>query len=493
MSRRALSLLILYCGITAKWQAVSQTGVRPTTNHAQISSSPLLSWTISEWKEWRDKQISLILTPYTSGSGETLLNRENAIAKANDAYAFLKPILDEEPDYFSRDSLRAHVIGNFVKFVTAQHWMALTDANRLDTHGLGMTLSDVDYWPFAKEYLEFPILLKSQPFLEAMASPSSYKAAVDMIEQQNQTLPPSRKWVVFPFLAQFVKSVDDLTYGRLLVLIPNDLGPHGGIIDRWILFAIATPDLAPNLNVQSVSMISVYQRAVGKNFETYPMDFFRQRDTSTNKIIIVPTVLTPERPSKNCYDCHKTSVVPIYPALEYRFSANGTLVPKSDGVGFLPARLNRLIEGYGAQNYAGVQDLDAYGPGLGPVGQSRPEKDLRSAAQSLGITLTPRSYDNVRKAMNCAECHDSSFSRVNYLQGVRSNRDVLAFERHEGILQTYLEEGWMPPGPGPELTSNALTLNERRVLWKALTLEYLDLDRQSGVFIDWLKGKVSSP
>lgn len=494
MSRRTLLLLLLLGGIVASQHAISQTENSSTIKSQQIAGNGPSSWTIAEWKEWRDKQIASILTPtFKSDSGEMLLSREEVIARASNAYNFIKPILDQEPDFFSRNTQRSHVIGNFIKFITAQHWMALVDAKGISTHGLGLTLEDVGYWSFAQRYVEFPDLLQSQPFLEAMSNASTYKTAVDMIEKQNQKLPPNQKWIVLPFLAQFVQSVDGLTYGRMLIIVPNVPVTHGGLIDKWVLFSIATPDLAPDINVQSVSMISVYQKSIGKDFESYPVDFLRQRDPKTKKIVIVPTVLTPERPSKNCYDCHKTSIVPIYPALEYRFNSSGTLVPKSVGVGSVPAQVNQLILGYGAQNYAGVEDLDAYGPSLGPVGWHRSDKDLQKLAQSLGVTLSPMSYDNVRKAMNCVECHDSSFSRVNYLQAARSNRDVTAFERHEGILQTYIEEGWMPPGPGPALTTNALTMDERKVLWKALTTEYLDLDHQSGIFVDWLKGKVSSP
>jgi hypothetical protein len=494
MNRRTLPLFFLLGGFVAQWHAFSQAGDTPTISNQQIAGHGPISWSIANWKEWRDKQITLLLTPtFKSDSGEMLLSREEVIARANNAYNFIKPILDQDPDFFSRNTERAHVIGNFIKFVTAQHWMALADGKGISTHGLGLTVEDVTYWSIAQQYVGFPDLLKSQPFLEAMSNASTYRVAVDMIAKQNQTLPPNRKWIVLPFLAQFVQSVDGLTYGRMLILVPNVPAPRGGLVDKWVLFSIATPDLAPDLNVQSVSMISVYQKSVGKGFESYPVDFLRQRDPQTKKISIVPTVLTPERPSKNCYDCHKTSIVPIYPALEYRFNSNGTLVPKSVGVGIVPAQVNQLILGYGAQSYAGVEDLDAYGPSLGPIDWKRSDKDIQRIAQSLGITLSPLSYVTVKSAMNCVECHDSSFSRINYLQAARSNRDPLAFERHEGLLQTYIEEGWMPPGPGPELTTNTLTLDERKVLWKALTMEYLDLDRQSGIFVDWLRGKVSSP
>jgi hypothetical protein len=50
------------------------------------------------------------------------------------------------------------------------------------------------------------------------------------------------------------------------------------------------------------------------------------------------------------------------------------------------------------------------------------------------------------------------------------------------LIETYIEKGWMPP-------DNHLSANERQALWKCLAEEYFDLNQQSGLFIDWLKGQ----
>jgi hypothetical protein len=50
------------------------------------------------------------------------------------------------------------------------------------------------------------------------------------------------------------------------------------------------------------------------------------------------------------------------------------------------------------------------------------------------------------------------------------------------MIETYIEEGWMPP-------DNHLSADERQALWKCLMEEYFDLNQQSGLLIDWLKGQ----
>ena len=442
-----------------------------------LQPKPQTNWSTAEWIQWRDQQIDHILEPTYHNGNELLILREEVIARAAAGYALLEPILKSQPDYFTRDPELSRAMSHFVGFVSAQSLMAIKDASGEETHKLGLTITDVEYWQHASPYLSFPPLLRSQHFLTSIEAPDTYKHAVDMIERQNQDLSPDQRWIVLPFLAQFIKSVDGKTWGRMLVLIPDIPLPGSGTLDQWVLFSIATPDQPPPYNVESVSIISIYRN--GSVTKTYAMDFFRRKD-SAGLYYITPTVLTPKRPSNNCYDCHKAGILPIKPELEYTFDAAGDMVPKTEGVGVIPNEVNQRIQNYGLPDFSWL-DIYQYGPDLGPTTrQQRTTAFVRGC--SVGTATDPISIQKVRLAMNCAKCHDD-FAKIDYLQAVRSNRDVLAFSKlRQGMVQTYIEKGWMPPGI-------PLTPDQRHSLWNCLMKEYFDLNTRTGLFVDWLKGK----
>jgi|SRR5579872_439211 len=442
-----------------------------------LRADPQPNWSTAEWIQWRDQQINYILEPTYHNGNELLILREDVIARAAVAHAKLESILKTQPDYFTRDPELSRAMGHFVGFISAQSLMAIDDGSEKETHKLGLTIPDVEYWPYASSYVNFPPLLRSQDFLQSMEAPNTYKHAVDMIERQNQDLPPNQRWIVLPFMAQFIKSVDGKTWGRMLVLIPNIPMSGSSTLDQWVLFSIATPDQPPPYDVESVSIISIYRHeSVTK---TYTVDFVRRKD-SAGVYHITPTVLLPDRPSHNCYDCHKAGILPIRPEFEYTFDSAGRMVVKTTGVGIIPEAVNQRIQNYGLPDF-GLLDIHQYGPELGPATrQQRTPAFVRGC--SMGTATDPISIQKVRLAMNCAKCHDD-FAKIDYLQAVRSNRDVLAFSKlKQGMVQTYIEQGWMPPGI-------SLTTDQRHSLWNCLMKEYFDLTTRAGVLVDWLKGK----
>ena len=156
-------------------------------------------------------------------------------------------------------------------------------------------------------------------------------------------------------------------------MVPNQIAANGDKLDQWILFSIATPEMDPNIEIHNVSTIAVRRdthTGPGITYITYPVDFSRQKDPQSGQINIVPTMLLAENTSKNCYECHKTGVVPIHPDVEYTFDPGGKLVPKEADIGSIPNRVNALIEYYGPPNF-GNMDTEGYGPGIGPYGQLR--------------------------------------------------------------------------------------------------------------------------
>jgi hypothetical protein len=419
------------------------------------------TWTAAEWHAWRDTQIATIFQTEPDAKGDRRLSRAGVFIRSRQAAEFLAA---QAPTLLKDPAMR-----NFVSFVQAQSLMASHG------HSLGMKVSDREYWRSSASNLEFPALLRSQEFLAKLADPTRYNGAVKAIEENNRSLSKEKQWVVVPFIAGFVTSVDKTTYGRLLVYVPNEPGPDNSVFDKWIMFAIATPDMATTPEIRSVSMVSVH-RLAGRKAKTYFMDFFRERDRHTGNIRILPTALLPVNPSKNCYDCHKSGVLPLHPDAQMEFTDKGTMIVRKPTVEVFQ-KLNSLIRSYGPQD-RGDQDLAAYGPSLAPKDGEHSRELIRQATK--GLELSEESLERIKGSMNCGSCHQE-FAPINYPQAVQTKGDLAAFKRKEGMLQTYVENGWMP-------ANNDLTPAERKGLWRSLVKEYFDAETQTGTLIDWLKG-----
>lgn len=442
------------------------------------------SWKLAQWISWRDQQIAHILEPtFTDASGVKIVKQKDVISRSQDAYLIIQECREADPNYFSDDAGRARELKNFVRFVTAQQWMGVmetVDGAAKNTHALGMPVTDSDYFHIAEPYVRFPDLLKSQDFLTKMANPATYRDALAMIQQHNKTLPDNQKWKSFFFKAQFITTVDPAkTYGRLLVVAPNQPMGASGVADQWIVFGVAAPDAPADVEMKSVSMFTVYRRASdAKHTETYFSDFMRMKDAASDQYSVVSNFTMPNNPSHNCYSCHKSSVLPIHPACEYDFDTNGKLVPKTTGVGLAPAEVNGLIAGYGQPNFS-PQDTGAYGPGLGPETNPKRTDEFIKAATS-GLDLPASSYRVIRDAMKCSKCHND-FAAINYPQAVRTDLDPGAILDKNGIVHSYIEQGLMP-------RDQHLSAVEREALWKCLMKEYYDGEAQQGILYEWLKG-----
>lgn len=431
-----------------------------------------------QWAAWRDEQIKTIFTPTYDAAGERILLRDDVIERSAEAYRFLVPVLGN-PE-FLKDPERAKALKQFVSFVKAQNWMAVEDSRGMRTHTLGMDITDRDYFRYAEPYVTFPELLRTQKFLGYMSDPASYKRGIDMIQAHNRTLPEERKWIVYPFRAQFILSADKTTYGRILVLVPNVPMPTGEILDQWILFAAVTPDMPQDTKIRSVSVVAILRNpATPGKHKAFLSDFLREQNEASGKIELNPNYFIEPNPSKNCYDCHKAGVIPLHPKVSYFFDSRGKLAVDPEGPGSLPAKVNGLIAAYGKSDF-GHLNSDAYGPTMGSGKAETIDKALNDVVQEQ--PLSEESLERVRSAMQCGSCHNS-FAKINYMIATRTDRDYKSFELKTNMIQTYIEQGIMPPG-------STLTTEERAVLWKALSKSYFDPRSLSGTLIDWLKGEI---
>lgn len=425
---------------------------------------------------WRDQKIDWILKPVPGAQGP-VLSRATVIAKCGE-------VLDELHAKFGGDLGVLHrtpgadaEVANFVRFVTAQQRQGMRDADGSPTHLLGGSESDLEYLRSIRPYVTPTGLLADQALLSALQDPSTYYKAIDMLTAQNRGLDPSKKWLVLAFRSQFILSVDRATYGRLLVIAPVRTLPDGSELEQWFQFALATPSTPISAPVRSVSCIARVRRPDGHT-EAYFVDYFRTADPASGRIAFQPTFGLKPMPSSDCFNCHKTAVLPIYP--------KSLLVCSPSGVSESPTGENPVVRAINArmldwyrrtpsQERTLVDPAD-YGPSLG-AGDL--DGALASVAAEAGIDKERAA--RIRRQMTCTNCH-GAFAPLNYDLSVVTDRDAASFESHRGLAQSFVENGTMPPG-------NDLTPDDRKILWQALARAYFDPTTRTGALVDWLKAK----
>ena len=228
--------------------------------------------------------------------------------------------------------------------------------------------------------------------------------------------------------------------------------------------------------VRSVSFIATVRDPAKPNtHQAFFCDFMR--DSLNGEISLNPTLLMNNSPSKNCYECHKSAILPIRPKYGLRFDSKNVLREDSSGQSAVLQQVNSMVSKYGYTDF-GLLDPDSYGPTLGF--RHKPITTESIAEWTNGIPLTPASAAKIRAAMNCASCHDE-FAKINYPLALRSDQELKSFEAKNGLVQTTIEQGFMPP-------NNTLNATERHALWVCLSQEYLNLAKQEGLFLDWLRG-----
>jgi hypothetical protein len=451
---------------------------------------PFCAQSEDAWGAWCDAQIDSMLTPtYATDAGgvnEVILDRDEVNKHASAVFAQLDSCRTQAPARFAASTSLGQRTQNLYSFTRALHWMTIVEGGKT-THQLGMELSDQQYADKVKDYVALPDLLGSQDVLRLMDSASGYQAVVQRIQQQNATLPNDdrHQWRVVPFLAQFITTIDTgagghPTYGRLLIYAPSQPGPSGTVVDKWVLFGIVTPDMAPDSPMHNVSVFaSVKKSETDVHTQTFFMDNWREK-LPDGTIKVTPTPYLEHDNSKNCYDCHKLSILPFHAEIPYSFDTAGRLVPAPNLQAEMLDPLNRRLRTYGPPDFVYLDAL-AYGPPLGPSDRTRTVDFVRSCSGISGIT--DQSAQNILDNMTCADCHNrSALGPINYLQAVRSKRDVTAFKQHVSMIETFIESGLMPP-------RSSLSATERTALFRCLQSEYFDLRSRKGLLVDWLRGQ----
>jgi hypothetical protein len=270
------------------------------------------------------------------------------------------------------------------------------------------------------------------------------------------------------FKSQHLPSLDTrLTFGRVLIVLP------GKKFDQWFMISRPTDELDGGLKEGGAfSLVSVQKQSASGEELNQPVvrfqDFWRVWDKGKPQI---STRLAEGRGLENCYRCHKTGVLGLNPKPDFK---PASLIPGTPGPKLVD-EINLIAKKYGNSRVDQI-DSRAFGPAIGPVGaQSRDDSFFKSCAKDLSRD----SYPRIRKAMDCASCHDGNTKGIlNWPMGLEDVKIFSTFTRDR-----------MPP-------HSKLTPDEKLALTQCLLTEYYGPDYDKGprfspssIYGSWLQPK----
>jgi hypothetical protein len=335
-------------------------------------------------------------------------------------------------------------------------------------------MTDEQYYsevPFP-DLLELPERLGRQDFLKWMENADLLSAdgkknieeALTAIDKVNDDIPDeAMKWVAFTYESQHLPTPDGTgTLGRFFIYVP------GVDFDRYFQFGVKVRD--GKRRPYGLSVVSVQKNDASHQPLPRPearfKDFWRLDEGGSVK---VSTRLKESgEPLENCYECHKSAVLPITPKPESfdqeRFA---------DRV----KKVNGFMGAYGAMDVHGI-DVKDYGPAMGPrdfPGRTEAFFDV-CAGRKNGVARSR--YPVIASSMNCAKCHDG--------EG-RGELNYPSLRRGLPLRSTMVERYVVTHRKMP-LGAKSLAENERRAIVDCLKTEYYEgFDKVPALMELWLR------
>jgi len=316
---------------------------------------------------------------------------------------------------------------------------------RQSDHELGLLVSDKQYFDETRRLVEIPAYLLDQTFLKYVSRYETLERAKALLRQLNSKRSLSEQLIFFSYKSRHLGTPDNNnSYRRLLIVVPGDVTK--GEPDKWVQFGV--PDPGARARVRNVSVVSAMPAGNGV-FNAYFKDFFRtyRRDGS----IAVEGRWELKEGDDNCAQCHKSGILPIFPA---RGSVNPADQPTL-------AAVNERFRSYGSARFGGYLDPAKLGPGLSDS----------AAASRQGRFGSEFNQSPAGRAMVCSACHNSG------------RLGALNWPMDRTIIKSYVTGGQMPFG-------QHLTIFERRELYAKLVDEYFATNNDNpGILKTWLLGK----
>jgi hypothetical protein len=373
-----------------------------------------------------------------------LVTTARAAYESDDALPAYHRVLDRINGTLQRCKLSedADFINRHRKFV---EYVATISLDRKPDHELGFNVPDKQYFLETRTFVEIPDYLLQPAFLKLVSRWETLDRAKTFLRQLNSTRAASEQLVFFSYISRHLGTPDnDNSFRRLLIVVPGNAALR--IPDKWVQFGISDP--GQRVLTRNLSVVSAMTNANG-TFDAYFKDYFRTY--GRNGSITIKGRWELGEGDDNCAQCHKSGILPIFPAA-------GSVSPaEREAVEIVNAR----FRSYGSPRFGNYLDQTKLGPGLSTAGW---EERNHRFGKDFAAT-------NVSRAMTCQSCHNPQ-----RLGSLNWPMDPL-------ILSSYVEGGQMPFG---------ITLKdvERRRLYENLIEEYFATDNANpGILKSWLLGR----
>jgi hypothetical protein len=331
------------------------------------------------------------------------------------------------------------------RFRAFVEYIETASLERQPDHELGLLVSDKQYFDETRRFVEIPAYLLEQTFLKYVSRYETLKRAKAVLRQLNSTRSPAEHLIFFTYKSRHLGTPDNNdSYLRLLIVVPGDAAK--GEPDKWVQFGV--PDPGARGRVRNVSVVSAVPAGKGV-FNAYFKDFYRtyRRDGS----IAVEGRWELKEGDDNCAQCHKSGILPIFPARGSVEAADQATL----------AAVNERFRSYGAARFGGYLDPAKLGPGLSDFANAN-----RTRRFGSDLDQSP-----AERAMVCSACHNSE------------RLGALNWPMDKTIIKSYVTGGQMPFG-------QHLTLLERRELYAKLVEEYFATNNDNpGILKAWLLGR----
>ena len=313
-------------------------------------------------------------------------------------------------------------------------------------HELGFVVPDRQYFAETRRYVQVPEFLMAQSFLRAVSRYETLEQAKSFLRRLNATREPADQLIFFSYTSQHLGTPDnDDSFRRLLVVVPGNAA--AGVPEKWVQFGVTDP--RARTRIRNLSVISAVLRSDG-TFNTYFKDYYRTY--RGDGPITIKGRWELGYGDDNCARCHKSGVLPIFPA------AGSVTAGEQAAV----LAVNQRLMTYGSPRFDRYLDGRKFGPGLGAAaGLSRQQRFGEGFARAA-----------VGQAMSCAACHQP--------EGL----GALNWPMDQVVIRSYVKGGQMPFG-------SHLSVSEREQLYDRLIQEYFDTeDANPGILKSWLLGRL---
>ncbi|MEP6741241.1 MAG: hypothetical protein ABJB61_01985 [bacterium] len=336
----------------------------------------------------------------------------------------------------------AEFVGRHREFV---EYVATISLDRKPDHELGFNVPDEQYFDDTRSFVEIPDYLLQPAFLKLVSRWETLDRAKAFLRRLNAIRAPSDQLIFFSYISRHLGTPDnDDSYRRLLIVVPGNAAL--GVPEKWVQFGISDP--RQRILTRNLSVVSAMTNANG-TFDAYFKDYFRTY--RRNGSITVKGRWELGEGDDNCAQCHKSGILPIFPA------AGSVSAAELEAVEIVNAR----FRSYGSPRFGNYLDQTKLGPGLSATGA---EERNHRFGKEFAVT-------NVARAMSCQSCHNPE-----RLGSLNWPMDPL-------IVSSYVEGGQMPFGM-------PLKDSERRQLYNRLIEEYFSTDKANpGILRAWLLGQ----